>query len=388
MKQNIIYIGGFELPDKNAAAQRVISNAKAFRDLSYETIFIGLSKDKTVCNKIENFEGFEYLNFEYPANLKQWLSYLTSIKQYNMLFSEKKIAFIIVYNFPAIALIKLRQWTFVRKIPLIADCTEWYVSTGSFLFRLIKNFDTCLRMKVLHPKLDGMIAISRYLYSYYTPRMNNVIEVPPLVDLNMDKWRPIDNPGNSDGMVNVVYAGSPGVGNKDRLDIILQSLSQIKNEGFSRFKFTVIGITEQQYVNSFAKGIPINIRENVQFKGHISHIESLNEIKIAHFNLFLRNMNLPNNAGFPTKLAESISCGTPVLTNSTSNIQDFIRVEENGFLIDMSSELSIRRGIKEAITLPLDKIQKMKANCYRSTTFNYSNYTTQFELLVRRLKIS
>lgn len=388
MKQNIIYIGGFELPDKNAAAQRVISNAKAFRDLGYDTFFIGLSKDKSVCNKIENFEGFEYLNLEYPLNLKQWLIYLTSIKQYNKFFCDEKLVLIIVYNFPAIALCKLRKWTIKRNFPLVADCTEWYEAHGNFLFRFIKNFDTYLRMKVIHQKLDGMIAISRYLYNYYDQRMNNVIEVPPLVDLNLDKWKSIENSGNSDGTVVVVYAGSPGTGNKDRLDIILESLSQIKNEGFSRFKFKVIGITEQQYINSFAKEIPTNIRENVLFKGRISHIESLNELKKAHFNLFIRNCNLPNNAGFPTKLAESISCGTPVLTNSTSNIQDYIRVEENGFLIDTSSELSIRNGIKEAITLPLDRIRKMKVNCFRSQTFNYTNYTTQFELLVRRLKIN
>ena len=38
-KELIIYIGGFELPDKNAAAQRVIGNSKALRDLGYETVF-------------------------------------------------------------------------------------------------------------------------------------------------------------------------------------------------------------------------------------------------------------------------------------------------------------------------------------------------------------
>lgn len=43
-KGTILYIGGFELPDKNAAAQRVVANAKALRDLNYNVVFIGITK--------------------------------------------------------------------------------------------------------------------------------------------------------------------------------------------------------------------------------------------------------------------------------------------------------------------------------------------------------
>ena len=33
MRDTIIYIGGFELPDKDAAAQRLVANAKIFKEL-------------------------------------------------------------------------------------------------------------------------------------------------------------------------------------------------------------------------------------------------------------------------------------------------------------------------------------------------------------------
>ena len=33
-KGTVLYIGGFELPDKNAAAQRVVGIAKSLRDLA------------------------------------------------------------------------------------------------------------------------------------------------------------------------------------------------------------------------------------------------------------------------------------------------------------------------------------------------------------------
>ncbi|MCK9163882.1 MAG: hypothetical protein M0O93_06000 [Bacteroidales bacterium] len=41
VNKTILYIGGFELPDKNAAAQRVISNGKILRDLGFNVVYIG-----------------------------------------------------------------------------------------------------------------------------------------------------------------------------------------------------------------------------------------------------------------------------------------------------------------------------------------------------------
>lgn len=42
-KKVIIYIGGFELPDKNAAANRVMNNAKIMRDIGYHVVLVGVS---------------------------------------------------------------------------------------------------------------------------------------------------------------------------------------------------------------------------------------------------------------------------------------------------------------------------------------------------------
>ena len=41
MKGTIIYYGGFSLPDKNASANRVVSNGKIFNKLGFNTVFLG-----------------------------------------------------------------------------------------------------------------------------------------------------------------------------------------------------------------------------------------------------------------------------------------------------------------------------------------------------------
>jgi glycosyltransferase involved in cell wall biosynthesis len=63
-----------------------------------------------------------------------------------------------------------------------------------------------------------------------------------------------------------------------------------------------------------------------------SHMQkALNEINKAEYVVFIRDVNLTNVAGFPTKFVEAISCGTPVLSNSTSNIDEYLITGKTGF---------------------------------------------------------
>ena len=44
-EKNILYIGNFELPDKNAAAHRVLGIAKALRECGNNVSFVGVNKE-------------------------------------------------------------------------------------------------------------------------------------------------------------------------------------------------------------------------------------------------------------------------------------------------------------------------------------------------------
>lgn len=372
------------MPEGNAAAQRVTANAKAFRDLGYETFFIGLSRNHEANGRILTFEGWEYINFQYPNNIIEWLKYLASIRRF-IPYLKKHTDLVIAYNYPAFALEKLRRWCSKESIPLISDCTEWYEAKGNIIFRIIKGLDTSLRMTKVHPKLNGMITISDYLYNYYNGRMRNVVNIPPLVDLRMKKWNIGQNEtkNNNSTLTKIIYAGSPGAGSKDRLDVILRVLSLLKkNESFI-FSFTIIGLTIEQYLRTFHSELPDNLEGNVFFKGRLQHTDTLQEIMDADFNLFLRDKNLTNTAGFPTKLVESISCGTPVITNSSSNIKSFIVEGKNGFWVDDKSETTLMVGLKKALSSSKDEILNMKKWCLSSRAFHYQNYLGSFKDLLQ-----
>lgn len=362
MKNNrVLYIGGFDLPDRNAAALRVINVAKILREIGYNVVLKGLG------NKEVSFvhDGFQCSNVKYPDSITRWLQYLFSINWYSDDIDLFKPSIVIAYNHPSWALNRLRKYCHKRGVLIISDCTEWYTPEGSLLYCLAKGLDTHNRMLRVHPKLDGIISISRYLHDFYTHLGANSIMLPPLVDITDPKWT-IKPEITDDQSLKLVYAGSPG--HKDRLDSIVRAISQPTKRPLI---FTIFGISKDQFVQlySYNEQIP----DYVVFRGHVSHDEVLAELKKADFQIFVRDNTLTTRAGFPTKFVESLSVGIPVLTNLTSNIGDYLSNGKNGYVLDATSDQTLHSSIEKVLNLSNKEIEVVKASIDR-TTFDFRNY--------------
>ena len=99
-KGTILYVGNFELPDKGASANRVVSNAKLFNSLGYQTALVGVSKDSncTEISALDNDFGIVMYERPYPTSTKKWLKHMFSadyIKK--MLEYHKDIVLVILY---------------------------------------------------------------------------------------------------------------------------------------------------------------------------------------------------------------------------------------------------------------------------------------------------
>lgn len=371
--KSILYIGGFELPDKNAAAHRVLSNAKIFRKLGYNVIFIGVDKSGEKFVDIQStktsIQGFESYRVPYPRGNKSWILYLTDIRLYvNIIKQYEKIYMIVLYNFQAIAMKKLLSYCRKHSIMCCADVTEWRSSKGeNIIYRCLKGTDTWYRMKILHKRLDGLIVISRYLKKYYK-NTKNVILIPTLVDTKEEKW---NNPfiKSKDNLI-LVYAGSPG--RKDKLDVLVNSIIAINRPCC----LEIIGITKEQFVKSNPKMKRVIDENNrVIFHGRVSHLKALNFVKRANYSCFFRENNRVSNAGFPTKLAEAISCGTPVITNNTSDIGDYISNDKNGYLLSGYNIDEITKVLNNAnIEMIVDK-----------NLFDYNKYIESMRTFLKHL---
>lgn len=373
-KLNILYVGGFELPDKNAAAQRVIANGKLLRSLGHEVRFLGVNKsEKNI--KLENsylkYYDFDSWSISYPKSLRDWVKYVTKIDKIKHLIETSNFNpdIIITYNFPALSTAKLIKYCRKNNIKLIADITEWYGHKIKSSLGFIKFIDSELRMRYYNKKLDGLICISRYLYDYYKDSVNNVILLPPLVDLTDEKWN-VETLPKRDKRI-IVYAGSPG--GKDKINKLIDSFLKIENIS-DKLKFRIIGISENDFFsryNYFSEDEIKVIKAFSVFLGRIPHKDVIKEVTNADFSAFLRENNKTNNAGFPTKFVESISCGTPVLTNRTSNIEDYLTEGKNGYFIEFKDIDKINM----ILNLQNKAVVKLKNACKLSKKFDFSQFS-------------
>ena len=375
----VIYIGGFELPDKNAAAHRVLSNAKILRELGYKTVFIGVTKDgSSVCRN--SCEGFDSISVPYPKGTKQWIKYLCDKRVFEETLSQyENVEGVIFYNFQSAAMARIMRLCKKKKIWTVADVTEWYVADKkNAVFYMIKQTDTFLRMRCLQNRVSGVIAISSFLAGYYKRKVP-VLQLPPLIDKAEDKWKLKDRE-KAEG-IRLVYAGTIGA-LKDNIKLILVNLTEFKE----CIKLYVVGASREDILKYLSEDEQKELLgDNIIFLGRRPHKECLQLISDSDFQIFLREDNLVTRAGFPTKLGESFACGTPVITNLSSNIGDYIINGDNGFIIESLEKESVRKALKQVSELRPDDIEKMKIYCRNMQEFDYHYYIDDMREFIQKI---
>lgn len=380
MGKTILYVGNILFPDGDAASHRVIGNAKALKELGYQVLLLGCREDekRELLHTREIVMGFDCYYFSKPNTKKEWYKYLVSINWYASILESVDI--VIAYNYPAIALNKLRKYCNRTGKKVYADCTEWFDPSGGTIGSMLKKADTSIRMRKVQPKLDGIIVISSFLQRFYEQRNIPVICVPPLIDKSDKKWCKEGCMGiNCD--IQLAYVGNPGSGGKDKLDVIISAIDEAVNRCPAlKIHFTIVGITRNQYLDRFSS-LSKNMDKIVSFKGRMSNIEALDIIKKSNYSIFLRDKNLVTTAGFPTKFSESIACGTPVLTNDTSDISRYLVNGKNGFLLDTTSANSLCESLYIALSIDENRKINMKNYCLNDNTFDYHSFIMEFSKL-------
>lgn len=367
MKRKILYIGNFKLPDKNAAAHRVINIAKILREIGYEVTFYGVG-EKNSLHKPYYVDGFPYVNYfcnKKSEHLHQEYDVRHIIRYIN---ENKDTKAIIAYNYPTLALWYLSYICKKRKIALIADCTEWYDRSYGFL----RAFESDVRMKYVHKHLNGVICISKFLLDFYEESVPSVM-LPPLVDINSDQYvQALDRVNSKHNEVPkvIIYTGTPSAA-KESLDVIVQEVGGFKKE---KLLLNVVGITKDEFKAMYLLS---GDYENVHFFGRVDHHDALRMVAESDYALIIRPESRLTRAGFPTKFVEAISCGTPVISNKNSNVSDYLQDGVNGFLVDNC-------GLREVLEYITNTSAQLSVD---RTIFDYRRYVEQMTIFLNRVGV-
>lgn len=364
MSRSIIYVGEFVLPDKGAAANRVVSNSKIFKELGYETIFLGAADSDEFFHGIRKIDGFENMYEEaHPSSSVQWAKHIFSTENIVKLVDASDADFVVLYNLPVVTVLAVKLALKNRKTRVIYDCTEWTSFTsGSLPKKVFKFIDEWMVRNILDKIVDNIIVISSMMEKQYSG-CKNLVKLPPLVDTEDELWH--QRQDGSDGIFEFCFAGVPD-GNKESLDKILCAFAGIHDE---KIRLRLIGVTKDDCVKIYPELSDIIEDDRILFMGKLSHKETLKFVSECDCYIFIRNPDRRNNAGFPTKFSEAYTLAMPIITSKISDIADYLK-ENQGVILDDISVDSVKKAM-------LDQIQ---FNCNSGsfsvrTTFDYRNYT-------------
>lgn len=377
-KKTVLYVGGFKMPDKNAAAHRVLNNAKIFKELGYNVVFCGVDDDIQEDEKeIIKMGDFGSCPSKYPHSNKEWVKALFDFSHIRDVISRiNNISFVVAYNMHAMPLYNLIKYCKKKHIKIISDATEWYENRLSLNpKKMLMSVDTALVMRVLHTKLDGLIAISSYLTTYYQNKGMKVIQLPPLVDISEWIWnQKVDNYDNS---IEFVYAGNRGRNKKekDQLGLLVSCFSELR--AYDNYILTVVGITENDFRNDYpeSKEAIDSLSGRIEFKGRLAHSECIFALLKADYSVFFRERTRKNMAGFPTKFAEAVTAGLGIIANEVSNINDY-QVVTNLHVTKTTNQDEISKVLEEILK------NGKKINHNLNNTFDYRNYVNSMNVFL------
>jgi glycosyltransferase involved in cell wall biosynthesis len=361
-KGTVLYVGNFELPDKGASANRVVSNAKLFNSIGYQTVMLGVSKDKTCTDirPLKNDYGLMMYERPYPVSMKMWLGHMYSAEYIEkMIKLHEDTVLVILYNMPFSALKAAKKVCKGRNIKVAYDCTEWAdVTDGNAVKRFVKKHDEKLIRNKLANAADGLIIISSMMERQYQG-CKAMVKLPPLVDVEDKIWHQQPEPHEG---YEFCFAGMLD-GQKDSLDVIVKAFAKVCDE---QTRLRIIGVTKDEFKSVYPDAAEeLNkCGDNIIFMGMQSHFDTIRYVLGCDCYIFIRPSDTRNNAGFPTKFAEATTCGVPMIASKVSDVASF--ADKNATLIGSPNE----GEIAEAMKIRSAKSEKNLVN----KVFDYRNY--------------
>ena len=381
----ILIISYNNFPGGDAGAVREYSLSKLFETLGHQvTIFTMGKGDFGIRN---NYQGIDYYSLRVPATnlfdkIKNYLNYSKRLMKMLETF-EKKVDVVLVVNIPVNALLMVKKYAKAKSCLLIHDSVEWY-SPEQFKLRY---FSPLYIIKELYNRflIDNefrVIAISRYLQEHFIKRGLLVERIPiffPTDEISSEKNCDFDK-------LKLLYAGSPG--KKDYLLEMIRGLSLMSDPDLKRIEFQIFGVSEEALKKLLGMELYLRIKDYLVIHGKVSRGTVLESLKNAHFTVMLRDPSLRYaKAGFPTKVVESLASATPVITNISSDLAEFLIDGKNSIIVDGCLAIDFKQSIERALQLDSMTIESMFVESRKTAveTFDIKSYTSQMANLLRIL---
>ena len=381
--KRIIFVMPNAFPTGTAMAARIRALAKLFSEIGYETDVLCEKNTDANCKMYGeifsldgNFSGSKKL-LVLPRKYCKMLDFLLSNKKYDFIVSCSMFD-----RFGMVIKIAKQHC-----VPVILESCEWFDVKGFARGKLdIRYYQFKFAFKYQFPKADGVIAISRLLEKYYLERGLNVIRIPGIHEVYDKEFR-IET--RNDDKIRILFAGNI-FGGKEQLSELLIAMAQTDLCG----KGVILNIDGPSW-DEMRKSIDAEATEALKKLGSsvICHgsVPQSEMAKICcdnDFGVFFRPNRRSSHAGFPTKLGEYLSAGTPVITNDTGDISLVIDNYKNGIVLKECTVDSIKDTLMYIVKMNSSDYKQMRQNARHSAEnkLDYSCYLNEMSIFLNGLE--
>lgn len=397
----IAYVGKFPFPNGNASSRRVYGVASALVETGYDVVVLSENTEPSEPCVVYGRKGKGTLSYiglserlpKAASTIRKAYRYLIAVGERKVRWMDEqptKPSYVIYYGSSSAFMLRLMLWCRKNNIALIVDVVEWrdasHMVGGGFFSPL--NISDKICMRILNHRADGVIAISSYLEKFYLNRKSHVIRVPTLLDTT----RIIATRSNTiiaKTQLTLAYTGESGKRKKDLLNNVIEALFRLNSVG-KDVHFIMAGPTPQAILCFPAlqsRGIS-SLPSWIEALGWQTSDRALEIVKNADFMPLLRPLNRVSEAGFPTKFAESMALGTPVICNLTSDLGQYVHDGVEGLVCRDHSVEAFTEAIERALALSPKQYAEMciAARAMAEQSFDYRAYAKLLRRFLERIQ--
>ena len=372
----IAYVGPFSLSSSNANYLRVLGVSKSFVNAGHDVIICAGTKQPDTQKAVDGYSEIELVTTdEYAHGL------LTQIPGIRGLFIGNSVIkwldslkvkpdVVLLYGTHFGYLCRLLKYCRKHSIRLIVDITEWYDPRhlpGGLLgpYAILNE----LSMRYIVPKVKELFVISQFLEVLFFSK-ETAVRSEFLLYLNQQILK-ISQHRCPRTLTNFVYCGSPG--KKESFDILCKGLCRAAERN-AQFRLHIIGLNESDFFRLLPSQITSKLFDgkHVSFYGKLLNSEARKIIASSDFSLLLRKQKRFSQAGFPSKIPESMSLGTPVVTNYFSDLSLFLKHDSNSIIIKEHTAESVAQAIIHATSLGQNELQSLRLNALQTANDHFS----------------
>ena len=378
-------MGEFRFPGGDAASVRTLSLARVCRDLGYQVLVLGKGRVRPE-DYHEEKKGFYVEDIRYSTMNPRRVSALERVRhplaRWRLFVSalenappEETKAVVINASSSARHVPLVSAFCRARSIPLVGDVCEWYEPCQMKYGRLDPAYAVfSWAFHYCFPRLKNLIVVSKLLESRFAGSGRNVLRVAAPFDVRNTSC--LDQTP-TDRLV-FLYAGVPG--RKDLLKEIIVALASLAPEERSRVEFRLLGPTEAELAKLLGKSSNLLklLGTTVRAHGRVSHEQVIASLQEAHFTVLLRPNRRYANAGFPSKVAESLAAGVPVLLNYTSDLEEYLGDGTAALAVRDTSPAEVAKAIRKALGLTPSQLLELRRSARRKAE-QYFDYRVHLE---------